>query len=225
MKPCLAVAALIALVAAPLSVHAQDDRLATRLDARTLAGLQPVMDSARGARLPTEPLVQKALEGAAKGAEGGRIVAAVRALAQRLGRARAALGQTSTEAELVSGAAALQAGVAADRLAELRSARPGGSLVLPLVVIADLVARGVPADTAAGTIIAIAGGGADDAVFAALRRDVERDIASGLPPAAAVAVRARGVLVSVPVRRPASAGTTLDSRGIQSGPTRAGGKP
>jgi len=54
-----------------------DARLA-RLDSATRVAFAVVVDSARRSRLPMEPLVDKALEGAKKGAEDDRIVAAVR---------------------------------------------------------------------------------------------------------------------------------------------------
>ncbi len=76
----------------PAAAAAQDARLAERLDTATAASVQRVVDSARDAGLPTEPLVQKALEGSTLGASGDRIVAAVEALHGQLGRARDALG-------------------------------------------------------------------------------------------------------------------------------------
>ena len=134
----------IALLAAPVVARAQD-RLAGRLPEPTRAQVAAIVDSARSAGLPTDPLVNRALEGAAKGAEGERIVAAVRSLAARIGEARAALGSSAGEAELVAGAAALRAGAAPGFLARLRREAPRTLLVVPLAVMADLVARGVPA--------------------------------------------------------------------------------
>ncbi|MDQ3696818.1 MAG: hypothetical protein M3373_02165, partial [Gemmatimonadota bacterium] len=87
---------ILALLSAALPVlaptlGAQDPRLEARLDARTRAGVVAIVDSARAAALPTEPLVLKALEGASKRAGRERILAAVRTLAVELGAARAAL--------------------------------------------------------------------------------------------------------------------------------------
>src|SRR2546422_3310598 len=67
-------ATLIATAAA-----AQDQRL-DRLDPRVRPLVASVIDSARAAGLPTESLVQRALEGATKGAPGELIAAAVRRL-------------------------------------------------------------------------------------------------------------------------------------------------
>ena len=180
--------AALALVA-PAAARAQTERLGGRLDERTRAAVAALVDSARAAGLPGTPLVNKALEGASKGAEGARITAAVRALAGDLARARAALGEASTEAELVAGAAALRAGASPAFLGRLRGDYPAAPVVVPLAVMADLVSRGVPADTAGRAVLALARAGVRDAQLVAFRQSVERDIALGAPAGAAAAVR------------------------------------
>ncbi len=167
---------------------AQDPRLA-RLDSATRAPVGAVVDSARAAGLPPEPLVQRALEGATKGAPGDHIVAAVRRLARDLGQARDALGRAATPGELEAGAAALRAGASPTLLAQLRRARPRSQrLTVPLAVLTDLVASGVPVDSAAAAVLALAAT-TRDADLMEFRRTVERDIALGAPPAAAASVR------------------------------------
>ncbi|HSE28414.1 MAG TPA: hypothetical protein VLA95_09315 [Gemmatimonadales bacterium] len=178
----------LTLAAAPLA--AQDARLA-RLDPTTGAVVARLVDSARAAGLPDEPLVDKALEGASKRAAGARIADAVRALLVDLGRARDALGGGS-EAELTAGAAALRAGVAPGTLGELRRARGAEALSVPLATLADLVSRGVPVETAQAVVVALAARGVSDAGYVELRRVVEADIGAGVPPAAAASVRAQG---------------------------------
>lgn len=168
-----------------------DARLAARLDAATAGEVQRLVDAARADGLPTEPLVSKALEGEAKGAPPERIVAAVRAQSAALGEARTALGASSSEAEMVAGAGALLSGVPADSLARLRGTRPGKPLVVPLVVLADLMARKVPGDAAVTAVIAVTRAGARDADLLRLRERVERDIARGMTPANAALTRAR----------------------------------
>lgn len=186
-----AVAAAVALVM-PARAVAQAERLAGRVDDASRTVLAGIIDSARAAGLPTAPLVNKALEGASKGADGARIIAAVRGLAEGLGRARQALGTSSTEAELVAGAAALRAGVAATFLERLRAEHRGG-MTMPLAVMADLVARGVPADTAARAVVALARAGAREEELVAFRQSVERDIALGAPAGASASVRVTAV--------------------------------
>jgi hypothetical protein len=178
----------LALAAGPAG--AQDARLA-RLDPATGQVVARLVDSALAAGLPAEPLVDKALEGASKHAPGPRIADAVRTLLADLERTRDGLGGGS-EAELVAGAAALRAGLPDDALGELRRARSGGSLTVPLATLADLVARGVPVETAEAVILSLAARGETDAGYVELRRVVEADIGAGVPPAAAASVRAQG---------------------------------
>ena len=182
----LGLAAFLALMV-PAAVIAQDPRL-SRFNADTRAAIAALLDSARAGGLPTEPLLDRALEGAAKGASSEQIVIATRRLAGNLARARDALGAKASPAELESGAAALRAGADSTVLAALRRSRPRQSLTVPLAVLADLVASGVPADTAASAVLALAPIAADDALIE-FRRDVERDIALGAHPAAAAMVR------------------------------------
>jgi len=179
-------AVLVATAAAQDSQDSKDPRLA-RLDPAARSLVVVVIDSARTAGLPTEPLVQRALEGATKGAPGTLIGNAVRRLAADLGRARAALGAGATPPELEAGAAALRAGAGPAVLAQLRRSRRQ-TITVPLAVLTDLVASGVPVDSAAAAVLALAS--AQDADLIDFRRAVERDIALGAAPSAATAAGA-----------------------------------
>jgi hypothetical protein len=165
-----------------LTTAAQDPRL-DRLDSATHAAVVALIDSARAAGLPAEPLVDRALEGATKRAPGELIVAAVRRLARQLGRARQVLGPGASTPELEAGAAALRAGADSAVLATLRQSRPRRPLTVPLALLADLVASGVPADTAATAVLALAG--VEDEDLIQFRRSVEHDIALGVLPGTA----------------------------------------
>jgi len=179
---------LAAMLVAGRAAGQQTDPRLERLDAATRPAVAALVDSAGRALLPTEPLVQRALEGATKRASGELIVAAVRRFAVELGHARDALGSTASPAELSAGAAALRAGASPIVLARLRQARRE-PLTMPLAVLADLVASGVPVDSAAAAVLALAAR-ARDADLVEFRRAVERDIALGAPPAAATAAAA-----------------------------------
>lgn len=168
MRRALLTAALLLSLGARAAA-AQDGRLGARLDQATAAQVTAIADSARAERLPTEPLVQKALEGQAKGAEPARIVAAVRLLRGQLRDARAGLGERASEMELVAGAAALRAGIPRAALAELRSLRRDEALTVPLGVLADMVAHGMAADAAWRSIRDLARSGSDDRGYLALR--------------------------------------------------------
>ena len=179
---------LAAMLVAGRAAGQQTDPRLERLDTATRPAVAALVDSAGRALLPTEPLVQRALEGATKRASGELIVAAVRRFAVELGHARDALGSTASPAELSAGAAALRAGASPTVLARLRQARRE-PLTMPLAVLADLVASGVPVDSAAAAVLALAAR-ARDADLVEFRRAVERDIALGAPPAAATAAAA-----------------------------------
>ena len=184
-----------AAIVRPAAAGAQADprtKLAARLDSGAVAAILPVIDAAEQQGLPIDPLVQKALEGASKRAPSDRIVTAVRRLSSQLATAKLAFGGVGSAPELVAGASALQAGVRPEMLATLRAERPQASLAVPLGVLAELIARGVPADTGAMAVAALLDAKVSDAQLVALRQDVERDIGVGAPPTTALIARTSG---------------------------------
>ena len=196
--------AAVCMLAAP--VQAQEPRLQDRLSAQALEEVSVLLDSARRADLPTEPLIDRALEGASKGAPADRIVAAVTRLFTDLEQARLALGPSSAPEEIAAGASALRAGAATDDLRELRRARPGESITVAVAVLTDLVAVGVPPDTAFAAVLALSDV-ANDADYIAFRRNVERDVALGASPVAALGVRLDAAAVeTLGTRDPAPSG-------------------
>jgi hypothetical protein len=200
----------LAVLLIATTAAAQDPRL-SRLDPVTRPLVAAVLDSARAAGLPEEPLVQRALEGTAKGAPSPAIVTALHRLALDLGRARAALGTRATAPELEAGAAALRAGASPAVLADLRRVRRE-ALTVPLAVLADLVAGGVPVDSAAAAVLALAAT-ARDAELIDFRRAVERDVALGASAAAAAAAAASQFGVTA-----AGTGLNAGARGARPGP-------
>lgn len=183
----LAVAALA--ISAPLA--AQDTDPLARLDPANRFAIEMIVDSAHAAGLPTRPLLSKAFEGIAKRADQRRVVLAVRALAGALRDARTALGPSLNETEWSAAASALQAGVPLPVLARFRPEKPGKPLARALVVLADLITRGVPVDVASSTMVQLWQRGAGDADFYGLWHEVEQDILSGSNPGAALQQRAR----------------------------------
>jgi len=187
----LRTAALAAGLAGLLAarVAGQDPRL-ERLDPDTRIAVAVLVDSARASGLPAEALIDRALEGVAKQAPAPRIIAAVTTLFANLRDARAALGASATAPELEAGASAIHLGVSPAALTRLRVLRARQPLTIALSVMADLTARGVPADSAAAAVLALAGSLRDDQ-FLAFRRSVERDIELGTPAAAAASSSVR----------------------------------
>ena len=185
---------------------AQQPALPERLGSAARASIERLADSLRGVGLPTEPLYAKAAEGVLKGADDSRIVAAIRTLARELGEARTALGDESSDAELIAGASALHAGAPSATLRRLRESggtrRAKGTLAVPLVVLADLASRRIPAAVAGASLEALAARNASDDQFTALRAAIERDIEAGRPPVDAANARTRALLGSMEPRRP-----------------------
>lgn len=206
--------AALALVSAPGDLPAQQtapqtasDRGATpawlrarldgRLDSASRAAVERLIDSVHAAGLPAEPLVDKALEGASKRAPREAILRALRTLAADLTVARRTLGPQSLAGELTAGAVAIRGGIDDDALRRLRRERPGQPLVVALGVLTDLVARGVPASDASRAVLELTRAGVADEQLVAFRRDVERDIGIGAPPAAATTLRASSLALNL----------------------------
>ena len=160
---------LLLAVLRPPSASAQDPRLAARLDSATHARVEAMIAAARGDGLPTEPLAQKALEGASKGAAGPRIVAAVNSTLADLRRAREALGVGASADDIVATAAALRAGATPTMVGQMRRVDPHAGLAVPLGVFTDLVAGGVPVDAAWRSVAELAQRGGDAQEFLDLR--------------------------------------------------------
>lgn len=196
--------------------QAGDPRLTNRLDRETRVAVDAIIDAARKAGVPTEPLVDRALEGASKRATGSMIVAVVRSWADDLRRARQALGPGSPDAEVVAGAHALRSGVKVHELERLRAAKSGVRYAMALDVMNYLVNRGVPPDTISPVIVNLVLAAATDDQFAKLRQDVERDISGGMAGSTAVTLRGQGLVRQIADAAEAAAnggapGSTLPS--------------
>jgi len=194
--------AAIPLVLISTALGAQEARLRGALDGDTFAKVIRIIDSARAESLPVDPLVGVALEGGQRRASGARIAQAAHDYLVALRGSRAALGADATTPEIVSGAGVLLSGVSSEALQKIRAAGPRRPLTVPLVVLADLIARGVPKDTAARAIEAAARANARDDDYSALRRFVEQDILAGASPAAAAMLRVRSITGVPPAADP-----------------------
>ena len=200
------IACAVCTIPLGLSAQSASPAGATQLAPSLKAAVERLADSARTLGLPTDPLFAKAAEGTLKGADEQRVMIAVRRLARELSDAKSALGDGATGAELEAGASALHAGVAPELVARLgRTARERatpGRLVMPLVTLADMVARNVSAQAAVASIETLISRGAGDAQLAGLRSDVERDIAAGERPDVAVQRRSASIVRGLGGRAP-----------------------
>jgi hypothetical protein len=186
---------LVALTLVARAANAQDPRLAQRLDKPTYVAVNAIVDSARVANLPTAPLVDKALEGAAKGSDGPKIVSAVHLLSVRMAASRRALGSSATGDEIKAAATALGAGMSPHDLARVRAASGKRSVTMPLAAAIDLIGRDVPVATATSLVIQLERSGVKDADLALFQRNVRADIDRGADPTVAATTRARGLVL------------------------------
>lgn len=189
--------ALASVVAVP--ALAQGTVVLPIADARARAAVEREIAQAAEKGLPVRALIAKALEGVTKQATGDAIRSAVASQARRLEQAQSLLAPSPSEAELLAGADALQVGVPAPMLKQVRAAWPEGqSVAMPLDVLTELVARGVPARNALDQITDLMRRGATPTQIASLGASVQADVAAGLTPDAALEVRARGVMSLLP---------------------------
>lgn len=201
----------LGLFCLPFRLSAQDARAARldgKLDVETQAVVFRTLDSARTRGLPMEPLVDKALEGATKKAAGSRIQAAVSSLLGRLEAARDALAPNPTPRDITAGADALAYGATREALKAMRAIRPNESVAVPLGVLTQLVASGVPVGRATRVVADLLRRGARDEQLIALNDDVRSYVAAGASPEVALDVRTRGLNAVLPP--PGAAGVTGD---------------
>lgn len=197
------------LLAAPLTAQSAHQRLEGRVPAAALPGLDSLITQAAAESLPTEPLVQKALEGGAKGIPVDRLVNGVRHGLVQLRDARAIVSRATPARETLDGdvaavAAALARGLDPDLIERLLSAAPAPPPGEPpgpvLHAAADLMAHGFPADSAADLLRSAQQQGLRGTrlldVAVAASHELQRE--GGRTPAQALA-RVRAMLPNVPV--------------------------
>jgi hypothetical protein len=203
-------AATIAVVACALGARltgAQevDRTLPSQLSATTRATLERLIDSARVAGLPIDPLYSKVREGVFRSADEPRVIAAVQRLGRDLGEARSALGDSASAEEITAGANALRAGIRAADLSRLKDARGRKAdhpLTVALVVLGDLATRGVPPAMAAASVNELVARNVSDGSLLSFRQNVERDLVGGRSPASAVDARTKAMIDEAERRRP-----------------------
>ena len=151
-------AALLLWAAAPLAAQSVTARLEGRVPASAIPAIDSLVQVAEAEHLPTEPLLQKAIEGGAKRVSGERIVKAVGLNLNQLRDARALLlraGDTEppTATEVLAVVSARKRGLAEPLVERVVSALPNQTRSAALHAIADLVVHGFVADSAAGLIL------------------------------------------------------------------------
>jgi len=185
-------------------VRAQLDR---RVSPEVQRAVQVIAADAAAQGLPVDPLVQKAIEGAAKGVPGDRVIAAVRVLAGRLGQSMAAVREAGVAApggDVVEGGAdALNAGLTGRQVSDLvRVSRPPHDPALTLRVAATLAALGVPSKQTLALLQGLISDGRSPSDLLGLPGQVQAGVARGATPAQAAAGLARAAGGAPPGRLP-----------------------
>jgi len=190
-----ALRAIAALLVFSAPLLAQDPRLKARLDHPTFVAVSAIVDSARVAKLPTAPLVDKALEGAAKGSDGAKIVVAVKQLSVRMGSAKRILGSSASADEIKSAAGAMDSGLSVRDLARLHAAANKRPITMPLAVVSDLIGQAIPIPTATDLVLQLVKSRVSDRDLTLLQRNVRTDVERGADPTVAATTRVRGLLL------------------------------
>src|SRR6184192_3811406 len=149
---------LLMLVAGPLAAQSVRSRLEARVPMAAVPTVDSLVQVATREGLPTEPLVQKALEGGAKHVSAPRIGAAAQEMLEQLRDARALLVRAgdappATAAEVTTIYAALKRGVPAPVVERVVAAMPREPRGSALHAVADLAAHRFDPDSSAGLII------------------------------------------------------------------------
>ena len=182
-------------------------RLDRRVSPEVQRAVRGIAADAAAHGLPVDPLVQKAIEGGAKGVPGDRVIAAVRALAGRLAEAKEAVSEAGVAApsgDVVEGGAdALNAGLSRSQVGELvRVSQPPQDPALTLRVAATLAALGVPATQALKLVQEMISAGRSPSDLLGLPGQVQAGVARGATPAQAAAGLARAAGGPPPGRAP-----------------------
>ena len=194
-------------LAGGLSAQDVQVRLDRRVSPEVQRAVRGIAAEAAAHGLPVDPLVQKAIEGGAKGVPGDRVIAAVRALAGRLAEAKEAVSEAGVAApsgDVVEGGAdALNAGISKGQVGELvRVSRPPQDPALTLRVAATLAALGVPATQAIQLVQGMISAGRSPSDLLGLPGQVQAGVARGATPAQAAAGLARAAGGPPPGRAP-----------------------
>ena len=149
---------LLACAALPLTAQSVRPRLEGRVPAEVIPLIDSIVQAAAADSLPTEPLVQKALEGGAKHVSGDRIVLAVRLRRDRLEAARALLVRAGdpppvTPVKVTAVATALSRGVPAPTVERVVAGLPAEPRAAALQALADLLAHKFDPDSSAQLIL------------------------------------------------------------------------
>jgi len=192
---------VITLLALPLALLSmqQGTGIAQRLTGRVspqIASLVEELGTAATARgLPIDPLIEKAIEGSAKGVAPERVASALRLVAMQLDTAAAALrdgGLVSDTLAIAAGEFAITAGLSGSDITALaRTGANAAALTVGLRVAGTLAALGVPPAEDIGLVSVGLRSGEPVSALLSLPANVQSAMARGATPAQAAAGLAR----------------------------------
>lgn len=188
MKHVTLTAALLVTLSGTAGAQTSLERAKAALPQDAALALEQTVAAALSRGLPTEPLVDKALEGAAKNIAADVILVVVRQRFELLVRADAALRPfgPARAAEVTAAADVMQRGIGHDVVARVRSGALSGEPVdLALNTLADLLERGVPVDVAFEMLSSWRYRGAHAEELRQMPAAVERLVGEGSTPGAA----------------------------------------
>jgi hypothetical protein len=173
------------------------ERLAGRVPPQ-IASLVEELGTAASARgLPIDPLIQKAIEGSAKGIPPERVATAVRLVAMQLDTAAAALRDggarlASDTLAIAAGEFAITAGLSRNDITALaRTGANAAALTVGLRVAGTLAALGVPPAEDIALVSVELRSGEPASSLLSLPANVQAQMAKGITPAQAAAGLAR----------------------------------
>ena len=195
---CAVALALAAVSPAALGAQSLTERLAGRVKPE-LATLVEALGTAAIARgLPADPLIQKAIEGSAKGIPIDRIASAVRTVVAQLDTAAGAMhvaGMRDPDTTLVAaGGFAVTAGLSGRHVGAVVHAAEGherADLLAALRVAGTLTALGVPPKESVGLVSASLAAEQSPSELLALPARVQSEVSRGSTPSQAAAGLAR----------------------------------
>jgi hypothetical protein len=203
-------------LSAPLAAQSVRARLEGRVPAASIPVIDSLVRVAAHENLPTDPLVQKAIEGGAKRVSGERIVKAVVLNLDQLRAAQALLQRAgdkppATPAEVVTVVAARKRGLAESQVERVVAALPDQPRGSALHAIADLVAHRFDADSATDLILEAVRKGVRGVHLLDVSSAAVQELQRGRTRAEALAL-VRQVLPNVPAPPPPARATVLHAR-------------
>jgi hypothetical protein len=221
---CLALGASALGPGAPVPAAAQEDaatrqakmeRIRAELPPEVAEGIAETVRRAESEGLPVEPILDKALEGAAKGVPPARVGSAVSAYADRLQRAAGSLEGRPGRDDLVAASEALRRGAPDDAVRQV-GRQAGSDRAAALVVLGDLVEAGVPAGDAVDVVDTALRQGRRGEGLLAIPGVIRRLQREGTPP---------GLAARAVARTMAGKGPPAGVPPVQLPPQAAGGPP